>query len=59
MAQVHYASRLPGDMARQDYLGAFYYGFVANNRRNVILDHGLWGQPPAAVLRAKLDALPS
>jgi hypothetical protein len=34
VAQVRFASRLPGDVAGQDYLGGFYYGFVAGEHRN-------------------------
>ncbi|MFZ0419084.1 MAG: hypothetical protein WAM04_13380 [Candidatus Sulfotelmatobacter sp.] len=36
VAQLRYASRLPGDMARQDYLAAFYYGFVIDKQGNVM-----------------------
>jgi hypothetical protein len=36
VAQLHYASRLPGIVAGQDYLAEFYYAFGADKPRNVI-----------------------
>ncbi|MFZ1051901.1 MAG: hypothetical protein WBP65_09410 [Candidatus Sulfotelmatobacter sp.] len=36
VAQLRYASRLPGDVAGQNYLGGFYYGFVTCEQRNVM-----------------------